>query len=469
MTRDERQDISCNKFIATGGCGTLEAVTAFGKTRVALRLIKHMRRSIPHRSVLVIVPTEPLRDQWLDVLKAWGLLDNSQVVIINTAVKNKYTVDFLIIDEIHRCGADTFQHIFDAVTYRFILGLTGTLKRADRRQFIITAKCPVFDRIPLSIARANGWVSNFLEINLGLEMSEDEWAYYNDLEQKYNKCMDLFQWDFGLMADCGKTNRPKMVKDLKGNISFSDSPAAKYARSNGWTGNSAYQAYNLVLSGRKRDLWQGVKPHPYHPDYLNIMAINGMKYIGKIREFINNHTSKIEAAVQILSVFDKKTITFAENTAIADELTKRINLLHPFPLAKSYHSDIPPIIVGGKKLSKKATRAYILESYKLNECTFLNTAKALDEGMDDESTDQGIRLAGSSSARQQTQRRGRVIRLREGKFALFWNIYLKRTKEQDWLKRAQNYAEDVLWVDSVNEVKEILEEIDEREASTGVL
>jgi superfamily II DNA or RNA helicase len=469
MTRDERQDLSVAKFLKTGGCGTLEAVTAFGKTRVALRLIKHMRRKHPTRTVLVVVPTEPLRDQWLDVLKTWGLLDNTQVVIINTVIKNRYIVDFAVIDEIHRTGAESFQHVFDAVDYRFILGLTGTLKRADKRQHIITSRCPVFDRITLGMAKANGWVSQYLEINLGLDLPEDHQLWYDELEDKYNKCMDIFQWDFGLMADCAKPNKPKLVKDLKGNISFSDSAAAKYARSNGWTGNSAYQAYNLMSGGRRKNLWEGTTPHPYHPDYLNIMAINGIRYIGKIRDFINNHTSKLEAAIQIVSLFEKKTITFAESTAIADELTKRINLLHPFPFAKSYHSDIPPIIVGGKKLSKKATRAYILESFKINDCTFLNTAKMLDEGMDDVNIDQGIRIAGSSSARQQTQRRGRVIRLKEGKFALFWNIYLKRTKEVDWLKRAQNYAEDVLWADSVNEVKEILEEIDEREASTGVL
>lgn len=465
MTRDDRQELSINKFIATGGCGTLVAVTAFGKTRVALHLIKYTRRTVPTRKVIIIVPRENLKEQWEEQLRRTGLDAHTEVVIINTAVKRVYECDLLIIDEIHRAAAETFVKVFEAVKYRFVLGLTGTLKRLDKRHVIIEEKCPVFDVITLREARANGWVSDFLEVNLGLDLPHEDQIWYDEVEEKYNKAMDMFDWDFGLMSRCTKSIKPSGPKTTPEGIVYTDPPAVAHARKKGWKGPSTYTAWQKYLDGEKE--WWGTDfLSPYHPKKMNLIAIGGVKGIVKLRRFINNHPSKIEAALEILQKFERKTITFAESTAIADELTKRLNAILPFPLAKSYHSALPSIIVAGKKLSKKATGEYILESFRLNDCTYLNTAKAVDEGADFPEVTQGIRVAGTSSPTQQTQRRGRIIRAMEGKFALMWNIYLKRTKEPGWLKRAQNYSDDVLWVEGIDDVLEILREADERETDS---
>jgi superfamily II DNA or RNA helicase len=465
MTRDQRQDLSVTRYIKTGGCGTLEAVTAYGKTRVALRLIKHMRRKHPARKVTVIVPRENLQTQWQEALKREVLEANTEVVIINTAIKRVLIeTDFLILDEIHRYAADSFSRIFGNSRYRFLLGLTGTIKRSDKKHKMLQEKCPIFDRITLDEARRNGWVSNFIEINLGLELSLDDEVWYREKEEKYNKSMDLFQWDFELMANCAKDLKPK----IRGAV-YEDPPAVRYARKCGWKGNTAYAAQKLLSEGRKRGIWGGSKTDPYNPEVLRVVAINAMRLNQKIKNFIYNHTSKIDATLSIIDKFPRKTITFAQSTTIADEVTKRLNAILPFPLAKSYHSALPSIIVDGKKLSKKATREYVLESFRLNDCVHLNTAMAVDEGADFPDVQMGIRIAGTSSQTQQTQRRGRIIRLFEDKFALFWNIYLKGTKETQWLQKAQNYSEDVLWVDSLEEVVKFLSDADERETDSGVL
>lgn len=464
MTRDERQALSESRFIRTGGQGTLEAVTAFGKTRVAIRLIKYFRRTDASRSVIVIVPRANLQNQWEEKLREAGCEENTQVVIINTACKYKYNCSLLIVDEIHRAAANTFYKIFETIQYKFILGLTGTMKRSDRKHKLLQEKCPIFDRIGLDEARRNKWVSNFLEVNIGLELSSNDLISYKEMEEKYNRGMDLFQWNFELMASCAKINRPIFTR-----AGYEDPPAVKYARELGWIGNTAYQAYKLITSGIKRGLWGGNPSDPHNPDVINIVALNTMRVGQKIKTFIYNHPSKIEATLLILEKFSRKTITFAQSTAIADEITKRLNAIHPFPFAKSYHSALSSIIVDGKKLSKKATREYILESFRLNDCTFLDTAMSIDEGADFPDVDQGIRVAGTSSQTQQTQRRGRVIRQVEDKFALFWNIYLKQTKEKEWLQKAQNYSEEVLWIDSVDEVHKFLSETDERDTNPGVL
>jgi DNA or RNA helicases of superfamily II len=462
MTRDERQKTSVKKFIATGGRGCLVAVTAFGKTRIALHLIRHTRRSVPTRKAIVIVPTENLKEQWEEELRKEKLDAHSEVIIINTAIKRKLECDLLIIDEIHRTGAETFSRIFDTVKYRFILGLTGTLKRLDKKHKVIEEKCPVFDVISLKEARANGWVSDFLEVNLGLHLPPADLIWYKEIEEKYNKAMDLFDWDFGVMFKCGSSIKPLPPKKTREGTLYIDPPAVAVARSKGWKGNSAYTAWQKYMDGEREAEWWGHDfVHAYHPKKIAIIAVNGIRSISAIRKFVSNHPSKVTAALEILGKFERKTITFAESTAIADELTKKLNEIPPFPLAKSYHSALSPIIVAGKKLSKKATGHHVLESFRINDCTILNTAKKLDEGADFPSVTQGVRLAGTSSPTQQTQRRGRIIRAVEGKFALMWNIYLIDTMEVRWLKRSQNYSSDILWTENIDEVLEILHEADE--------
>lgn len=461
MTRNDRQELCINKFLATGGCGTLVAVTAFGKTRVALHLIRYTRRTVATRKVIIIVPRENLKEQWEEQLRREKLEAYTKVVIINTAVKRVYECDLLILDEIHRYAAETFIKVFDQITYRFVLGLTGTLKRLDKKHKILEEKCPVFDVITLKEARANGWVSDFLEVNLGLDLPAADQLWYQEVEEKYNKAMDLFDWDFGLMSRCSKSLKPTGPESTSVGVVYNDPAAVAHARKKGWKGPSAYTAWQKYLAGEKLHPWGTDYISPFHPKKINVIALQGLMGIQKIRKFINNHPSKIEAALEIMRKFERKTITFAESTAIADELTKRLNVIHPFPLAKSYHSAVKPYIVAGKRLSKKATGEHILESFRLNYYMFLNTAKAVDEGADFPDVTQGIRVAGTSSPTQQTQRRGRIIRAVAGKFALMWNIYLAGTKEPGWLKRAQNYSDDVLWVDSVDDVLEILREADE--------
>jgi len=63
ITRDERQQIFIDKFIKAGGKGTLEAATAFGKTRVALKIIQYLRREISDRKVIIVVPHDYLKKQ----------------------------------------------------------------------------------------------------------------------------------------------------------------------------------------------------------------------------------------------------------------------------------------------------------------------------------------------------------------------------------------------------------------------
>ena len=90
ITRTERQKICLKRWIQAGGNATVVAATGFGKTRMAINLIEAFVKRNENSSSLVIVPTQILKDQWIDQLEERGLESNARVEIINSAIKLKY-------------------------------------------------------------------------------------------------------------------------------------------------------------------------------------------------------------------------------------------------------------------------------------------------------------------------------------------------------------------------------------------
>ena len=147
QTRDERQEEARVKWIKSKCKGTFEFATGFGKTWTAIKCIKSVLNKYRDLRVLVVVPTDNLRIQWIQHLDNNQLSLNSSVQIVNTVIKRKWKCDILIIDEAHRYASDTFQEIFNTVEYRYILGLTATFERLDGKHEIIAKYCPVIDRV----------------------------------------------------------------------------------------------------------------------------------------------------------------------------------------------------------------------------------------------------------------------------------------------------------------------------------
>ena len=100
VDRTERQKQCVKAWLSNKAKGTVVACTGFGKTRVALMSLRLLLKKYPKFKILVVVPTETLKNQWISLLDEWGLGLNCDVQIINTVIKNKYDCDVLVIDEI---------------------------------------------------------------------------------------------------------------------------------------------------------------------------------------------------------------------------------------------------------------------------------------------------------------------------------------------------------------------------------
>ena len=106
LTRTQRQKESLRCWIQNKCKGAIVATTGFGKTRIALMGALLLSQKFPGLRILVVVPTETLQKQWFQQLSTEGLDLQSNVVIINTLIKNQYDCDLLILDEAHRYASN---------------------------------------------------------------------------------------------------------------------------------------------------------------------------------------------------------------------------------------------------------------------------------------------------------------------------------------------------------------------------
>lgn len=70
-----------------------------GKTRTGVNAIKLLLKKKPDAEILVSVPTEVLKEQWMEELIKNNIFQNCKVVVINSIIKKEWEVDFLLIDE----------------------------------------------------------------------------------------------------------------------------------------------------------------------------------------------------------------------------------------------------------------------------------------------------------------------------------------------------------------------------------
>lgn len=242
----------------------LKRVPALGKTRLGLNLIDAFIKRDERTSVLVVVPSENLKNQWIDRLEERGTLDNTRVEIINTVVKSSWTCNLLIIDEIHLTASNLFSQVFEKVQYDNILGLTATLERLDGKQELIKKYAPVCDTIPISLAEENGWVAPHKEYCVLLDVDLTE---YNRLTKEFNQCFAYFDFQFDICMSCATD--------------------ARYCK---------MYAKKLGLD------WKQVMG----------MAQKWNRCMRARKEFIYNHPRKLEVTNKILDARkDKKCITFS--------------------------------------------------------------------------------------------------------------------------------------------------------------
>lgn len=293
--------------------------------------------------------------------------------------------------EAHRVPADTFAEVFKTIKYKFILGLTATFERLDGKHELLNKYCPVIDEISLAEAQFQGWISDYKEYQVILEVDDIE--TYKEFNRQFQVDFEFFGYDFNLamslLGPKGFINRAKLRDERCPNGSDED----------------------------RKKMFTAITYH----------ATSFMRAIQSRKAFINNHPKKIEVARKIIEARpDAKIITFSNNIKMAESIG-----------------------MGGKvfsgKDSKKKGRMTI-EEFSQEKSGLLNTIRKADEGLDVPGLSVAIILGLDSSKTRKTQRIGRVARKEGNKQAEIFTLVIADTVECDWFKRS-NSSNNVIIID----------------------
>jgi len=415
MTRDKRQAEIIEKWKENGCVGCLQACTGFGKTRTAIKAIKRLQHNY-NVNALVVVPTNFLEEQWKERLDKFNLRHVDVKTI--QSITRRYSEDskigpytLLIPDEIHKYVAKEFGKLYDIVDYKIVLGLTATVPD-DERGDIIEEHAPVIDTVTVEEAKKNGWVSDFMVYQYGIELSNDEQNKYDKITDKFYSNFSWFNHDWD-----------KVTKTLN-----DEQFAKRHAARQGIHGQV----------GR-------LKGH----------ASRVMKTVQDRKTLLYESESKLDAAEKILKRFpDKLTICFSERTSFADRVVDR------FPnRAVAYHSNLEGKNIDGEYHGVEAIkeRGIDLFSDPSSDINILSTAKALDHGVDIPEMDFGLIASASSKSLQAIQRIGRVIRHEEDKRAIIVDLFAKDTQDEWWMRNRYSDFPDssIERISTINEIRHL--------------
>jgi superfamily II DNA or RNA helicase len=132
----------------------------------------------------------------------------------------------------------------------------------------------------------------------------------------------------------------------------------------------------------------------------------------RARRIALNSRSKLQALSEILDKhFGERTIIFTEHNSLVYAISKA------FLIPAITHT------------TQKEERAEILDKFRTGNYNAIVTSKVLEEGIDVPEASVGVILSGSGSKREYKQRLGRILRKREGKLAVLYEIVSKGTSE----------------------------------------
>lgn len=380
LSRTERQEQGVQRWVDNKLCGTLNWATGVGKTRGGLMAISRFLKKNPTKSVIVVVPSEPIQRQWNQELIDWNLFQQCSVKTMNDTSVNKYSCTLLVIDEIHKVGAPTLLNIFKNVQYTIILGLTATFERLDGKDEIISKKCPIVDTISVEEAIENKWLADYREYEVLIEPEDID--VYKEVNKEFYEHFSYFNYDFNLAMKCATDwkRRSELAKERCREDQSED-----------------FKTVNKQIL---------------------VHAMGFSRTLQARKKYIYNHPKKIELTNLILeNRQDKKCITFSATVAMAEKI--------------KYGA-----VYSGKDSVKKGRMN--LQEFVQQDGGVLNTVMKLNEGFNCPDISVSVILGFNSSSTTKKQRVGRVIRQKEGKVAEVFTLVLKGTVEEEWFRKSTN-------------------------------
>lgn len=202
MEKSEKILEVIDKWKANKGRGLVEWPTRMGKSLLALEVIRRFLNANPSKNVIIAVPTQALQYQWFNLLLDKGFYGKCKAYTYDYVIKNIKSCDLLIVDEIHKSVSEVNIKLY-SIQFKLLLGLTATLERSDNRHLKLSVICPVIDKVSKEEAIKNGWINEYKEYKLIIDVEDID--KYKEHDEKFQKYFNFFNQDFNLAMSCVKS------------------------------------------------------------------------------------------------------------------------------------------------------------------------------------------------------------------------------------------------------------------------
>jgi len=182
--------------------------------------------------------------------------------------------------------------------------------------------------------------------------------------------------------------------------------------------------------------------------YLDFVRKNGIRMGSPqgFREFVMRSAGHTDGARAMRAYRRQREIAFASEGKL--ELVEQLLEEHRLDRALIFTQDnataytvsrrcLVPVITHQTKLKE---RSEILERFAKGEYGAVATSKVLNEGVDVPDANVAIVISGSGSVREHVQRLGRILRQREGKQAVLYELVSAETSETGTSERRRDHA-----------------------------
>jgi len=245
ISRDQAQKDALNSWARQGFKGSIIAATGFGKSRVAVLAIGYSLDELvdSHARCLVLTPTVQLKDQFPKEFIKWGFakyLDRIDFMCYQSAHKlEKKHYHVVVCDEVHLGLSPVYRQFFYRNSTDKLLCLTATPPENDEHYDLLCRMAPVCYKITLDEAVYHGFVAEYQVYSIGIPLSEDEKAEYDEYQKLF----------------------VKMKMALGGNNAFAVADAILSGTASGNKGAAAQ--YMNAVRGRRKVVQQAVSKLDY--------------------------------------------------------------------------------------------------------------------------------------------------------------------------------------------------------------
>ena len=357
--------------------GIIKVVTGGGKTFFAIHCLKKYLENDPQKSILIVVPSIALLDQWYDSLSQ--NFDDKEISLNGGGEQTK------VITKICISTIDSLKNII------ILIDAENTLLIVDECQIIGTEK-------------RGEMLTNAWHATLGLSATPER-DYDDNFYIIIKKILGdiIFDYDY---IDAREDEVIVNFKLLYGYAALLPEEENKYKKF-----TKSIQRRAATIGG------QDMNDYP-----LKMLIFNRAR-------LVKNSKNRIPYGIELIQKYERDSwIVFTENKKQAKEFNKIVNKLKGFN-SGIYNTDL-----------NDDERQENLEKFKAGNLNVLVSCTALDEGFDMPEADGAMILSASSSKRQRIQRMGRVLRITANKEnALIVTVYSSKTEYEKLREESNRY------------------------------